>query len=124
MFSTLTDPGSWARRAPDTVEIQKITRIISPWSIRPAASNAVLTSESGEDYKVRVTMNGEYLTEENKGEDIIIGPDGESYLSVTEPKMYNILENPSYVRRQVLEMSSNSDDFGLFAFTFGVYQKV
>ena len=83
--------------------------------------NAVLTSESGEPYKVRITVNDEYLTEENKGSDIIIGEDGESYLWVPSPSLYNVISNPSYVRREILQMSSNSPDFGLFAFTFGVY---
>jgi hypothetical protein len=69
------------------------------------------------------TVGGDYLTDENKGTDVIIDDDGESYLWVTEPKMYNIIENPSWVRRQELKMSSNSDDFGLFAFTFGVYER-
>ena len=85
--------------------------------------NAVLTSDSGEPYKVRLTVGGDYLTNENKGTDIIIGDDGESYLWVTEAKLYNIIENPSWERREKLRMSSNSDDFGLFAFTFGVYEK-
>ena len=85
--------------------------------------NAVLTSESGEDYRVRVTMNSENLTVDNKGEDVTIGPDGESYVLVTEPRMYNIVENPNYLQHQTLRMSSDSEDFGLFAFTFGVYQK-
>ena len=85
--------------------------------------HAVLTSDSGEPYKVRVTVDGEYLTEENRGSDIIIGGDGESYLWVTSPTLYNVVSNPSYVRRETLRMSSNSPDFGLFAFTFGVYQK-
>ena len=83
--------------------------------------NAVLTSNSGEPYKVRVTVNDEYLTEENKGSDVIIGDDGESYLLVASPALYNVISNPSYVRRETLKMSSNSPDFGLFAFTFGVY---
>ena len=85
--------------------------------------NVVLTSESGEPYKVRVTADGEYLTEDTKGDDVTIGEDGESYVLVTEPKMYNIVENPSYVDGETLVMSSMSPDFGLFAFTFGVYQK-
>ena len=85
--------------------------------------NVVLTSESGEPYKVRVTADGEYLTGDNKGADVTIGDDGESYILVTEPKMYNIVENPSYVDGVTLVMSSMSPDFGLFAFTFGVYQK-
>ncbi|MBC8280797.1 MAG: hypothetical protein H8E48_08435, partial [Chloroflexi bacterium] len=83
--------------------------------------NAVLTSGSGESYKVRVTVDGEYLTDENKGSYIVIGDDGESYLLVTTPTLYNVINNDSYVRRETLKMSSNSPDFGLFAFTFGVY---
>ncbi len=83
--------------------------------------NAVLTSDSGEPYKVRVTVDDEYLTEKNKGSDIIIGDDGESYLWVTAPSLYNVINNDSYVRRENLKMASNSTDFGLFAFTFGVY---
>lgn len=83
--------------------------------------NAVLTSSSGEPYKVRVTVEDEYLTENNKGSDIVIGDDGESYLWVTAPSLYNVINNESYVRRETLKMSSNSPDFGLFAFTFGIY---
>ncbi|MDA1129069.1 MAG: redoxin domain-containing protein [Chloroflexi bacterium] len=85
------------------------------------AVNAVLTSDSGEPYKVRVTVNDEYLTDKNKGSDVVIGDDGESYILVTAPTLYNVISNPSYIRRETLKMSSNSPDFGLFAFTFGVY---
>lgn len=85
--------------------------------------NAVLTSESGEDYRVRVTMNGENLTHDNKGADVTIGRDGESYMLFTGPRLYNVVENPVYMQRQTLLMSSGSADFGLFAFTFGVYEK-
>ena len=83
--------------------------------------NAVLTSDSGKPYKLRITVDGEYLTDSNKGSDIIIGDDGESYLWVTSPSLYNVISNDSYVWRQNLKMASNSSDFGLFAFTFGVY---
>ena len=83
--------------------------------------NAVLTSDSGKPYKLRITVDGEYLTDSNKGSDIIIGDDGESYLWVTSPSLYNVISNDSYVWRQNLKMASNSPDFGLFAFTFGVY---
>ena len=85
--------------------------------------NAVLTSDSGEPYKVQVTQEGEFLTEENKGADVIIGEDGESYVLVTEPKMYRLIENPSYVQDRKLRMASDSEHFGLFAFTFGVYER-
>ena len=84
--------------------------------------NAVLTSESGEPYKVRVRVQGQYLTEENKGDDIIIGEDGESYLMVTAPRAYKIIEHTEWMQHQVLELFSMSDDFGLFSFTFGTYK--
>ena len=84
--------------------------------------NAVLTSESGEPYKVRVRVHGQYLTEENKGEDIIIGEDGESYMMVTAPRAYKVIEHPEWMQHQVLELFSMSDDFGLFSFTFGTYE--
>ena len=84
--------------------------------------NAVLTSESGEPYRVRVTVNGQYLTEENRGDDITIDSDGVSYLEVTDPKLYKIVEHSDWEGGQVLRLASKSDDFGLFSFTFGVYE--
>ena len=84
--------------------------------------NAVLTSESGQPYTVQVTLNGEFLTPENKGQDITIAANGESFLAVDEPRMYNVVEAPAYAKDNALTLSSNSVDFGIFAFTFGVYQ--
>ena len=68
-------------------------------------------------------MDGEYLTEENRGDDVMIAEDGESYLLVTEAKLYAVVNNPMYVKRSTLKLSPNSDDFGLFAYTFGVYEE-
>ncbi len=84
--------------------------------------NAVLTSESGESYRVRVTVNGEYLTVDNRGADIIIDEEGVSYLQVDTPRLYKIVEHPTWEGGQVLRLASMSDDFGLFSFTFGIYE--
>ncbi len=83
--------------------------------------NAVLTSDSGEPYEVIVTVDGAMLTEENAGADIQWDENGYSYILVDEPRMYGIVDNPQYLPQSILTMRSNSDDFGLFAFTFGVY---
>ena len=83
--------------------------------------NAVLGSVPGRPYKVQVTIDGQFLTPENKGDDIVIDGNGESYLQVVEPRMYNLVAHPSYTRGHKLRLSSNSADFELFAFTFGVY---
>ena len=84
--------------------------------------NVVLNSESGEPYTIRVKLDGEFLTDENKGEDVTLSPSGESFVTVDEPRMYNVIEAPEYSKDNLLTMSSNSDDFGIFAFTFGVYE--
>ena len=84
--------------------------------------NAVLTSESGESYKVVVKTNNQYLTEENKGEDVVIDENGVSYVEVTSPKAYYLVEHPSWQENQYLQLFSTSDDFGLFSFTFGTYE--
>ena len=83
--------------------------------------NAVLTSDSGEPYDVVVTVDGAMLTEENAGQDIQWDENGYSFIHVDGPRMYGIIDNPQYLPQSILTMRSNSDDFGLFAFTFGVY---
>ncbi len=83
--------------------------------------NAVLTSDSGEPYRVIVTLDGAMMTADNAGADIQWDEDGVSYILVDEPRMYGIVDNPQYLPQSILTMRSNSDDFGLFAFTFGVY---
>ena len=41
---------------------------------------------------------------------------------VTSPKAYRLVEHADFEERQILAMSSLSDDFGLFSFTFGTYE--
>jgi thiol-disulfide isomerase/thioredoxin len=85
--------------------------------------NVVLSSDSGEPYNVRIKVNGEFLTEENKGADVTISANGESLLNVNEPRMYSVIEDQAYTKDNLLTMSSNSDDFSVFAFTFGADEK-
>ena len=143
-FNTQDQSGVIAEfTAPDELE-RNLIYFNGPWAIGPESArhaqntehfddylslvysarsvNAVLTSQSGEPYRVQVTLNGEFLTDENKGADIVIGDDGVSYLPVTEPKLYKIIEHSDWQGEQELRMASMSDDFGLFSFTFGVYE--
>ena len=84
--------------------------------------NSVLSSESGEPYQVLIKLDGEYLTQENKGSDVTITASGESFLNVHEPRMYNVVSEPDYSEDNTLTMSSNSDDFAIYSFTFGSYE--
>jgi len=84
--------------------------------------NVVLAREEEEPFEVLLTLDGEYLTDENRGEDVVIDGEGRSILLVDQPRLYNVVQAPSYGDYE-LKLSSNSSDFGLFAFTFGVYEQ-
>ena len=87
------------------------------------SANAVIKPE-GDDptpFRVLATLDGEYLTDVNKGDDVIIAEDGRSLLHVDEPRMYSIVQVPRYGSYE-LKLSSNSSSFTLYSFTFGVYQ--
>ncbi len=85
--------------------------------------NAVITpeGEGTEPFKVLVTLDGEFLTDSNKGEDVVIEEDGRSFIHVQEPRMFSVIQAPSYGNYE-LKLSSNSPRFALFAFTFGAYE--
>ena len=85
--------------------------------------NAVIKPDEANPvpYKVLVTLDGEYMTEDNKGQDVVIEDDGRSFLVIDEPRLYAIVEAPTFDTYD-LKLSSNSPDFDLYAFTFGVYE--
>jgi len=83
--------------------------------------NAVINWEGPDPFLVRVTLDGEDLSGANKGEDIIIDG-GRSYVRVDEPRMYNLVRLKEFEGHE-LRLSSNSDLFSLYAFTFGAYEE-
>ena len=115
--------GEWSVE-PERIRHARVTEDLEDYlALNYAAKsvNAVLTSDSGEPYEVVITVDGAMLTPENAGEDIQWDDTGVSFVSVNEPRMYALIDNPGYMPESFLTMRSNSDDFGLFAFTFGVY---
>ena len=81
--------------------------------------NAVFDPAEVGSYEVQVEIDGRPLTEEEAGGDLVV-EDDRSYFVVNEPRMYAIVELPEF-SNHVLKLSSNSDQFALFAFTFGAY---
>ena len=117
--------GQWSVE-PERVRHARVTEDLEDYlALNYAAKsvNAVLTSDSGAPYRVIVTQDGAMLTPENAGADVQWDEDGYSYILVDKPRMYGVIDNPQYVPQAILTMRSNSDDFGLFAFTFGVYEE-
>ncbi len=83
--------------------------------------NVVMSSDDAGPVKVRVKVDNSFLTEEERGADVIIGADGESYLMVDEARMYRVVEMPAYSQRRKLELGVNSGGLAVYAFTFGIY---
>ena len=83
--------------------------------------NVVLGLESAEPYTVRVTLDDKPVTASQAGVDVMFGADGDSYVLVDESRMYNLINFPEYGGSE-LKLSSESDEFAVFAFTFGAYE--
>ena len=83
--------------------------------------NVVMSSEGAEPVKVRVKLDDRFLVEENRGTDVAIAPDGESYLLVDEARMYRVVEKAEYAQRKQLELSVGGEGLAVYAFTFGIF---
>lgn len=78
--------------------------------------NAVMRPEGGE-YEVIVTQDGHPLDPADAGPDVFLA-EGQSRITVDQPRMYKIVENREFGTHE-LKLSSNSDSFAIYAFTFG-----
>ena len=79
----------------------------------------VIAPEGDDPFDVQVTIDGRPLLPQEAGADIIV-EDGRSFFRVDEARMYEVVALPEFGGRE-LKLSSNSPDFGVFAFTFGAY---
>ena len=83
-------------------------------------ANVVLSVEDGETYEVRVTMDGAPLDPSQAGGDIRFDDEGNSYILVDKSTLYHVVQLSEFGPHD-LKLSSNSDKFSLFAYTFGSY---
>ncbi|HEY3268034.1 MAG TPA: redoxin family protein [Armatimonadota bacterium] len=81
-------------------------------------AHAVIKPEDGKPLRVYVTQDGKAVEKADKGADIHYAPDGRSYITVDAPRMYDLTKNAKF-GRHILRLSSDSDRFGLYSFTFG-----
>ena len=82
-----------------------------------AEVNVVLEKGNG-TYRVRVNISDVPLTRYEAGVDIQFDEKGQSYVEVSESRMFNIVKLRGSESR-ILKISSNSSDFSVYAFTFG-----
>ena len=85
--------------------------------------NAVLGHDGGAPYQVRITLDGMPLSPDAADTDVRFDDMGNSYLHVDESRMYRLIRTNEYEQHE-LQLSSNSDRFELFTFTFGAYENL
>ena len=81
--------------------------------------NVVLEVED-EPYRVYVTQDDAPVAEADWGVDMQQDEEGGTYIMVDKDRMYRVIESPEYSGHE-LKLASNSDQFTVFAFTFGSY---
>ncbi len=82
--------------------------------------NVVLRTQSEAPYTVHIKMDGQPLSSEDAGKDIWFDDEGNSFITVDEPRLYGLVQLDMFEGHE-LTLSSNSDEFEVFAFTFGAY---
>ncbi len=82
--------------------------------------NVVINHEEDTPFNVVVTLDGEPIPTTHRGDDIQQDKAGNTFFLVDEPRLYRVVEQPEYSGHE-LRLASNSDQFSVFAFTFGSY---
>jgi thiol-disulfide isomerase/thioredoxin len=85
------------------------------------SANVVVQPQGTEAFNVYVTLDDKPLAQDEIGDDILFDDEGNSYFVVDEARLFRIVELPAFGTR-VLKLSSTSDDFAVFAYTFGIYE--
>ena len=82
--------------------------------------NVVTDFDGGEPIRVYLTMDSEPVPEDARGSHVQLDDDGSTFFEINEPRMYNLVRLEEYGGHDLM-LSSDSDRFSVFAFTFGSY---
>lgn len=116
--------GEWLNDAEAIVHNRRTTGLEDYIALRfqAASVNVVLRPESKQPFEVVVELDGRPLTRSEAGADVVIKEDGRSAIEVREARLYEIVRLPAFAERD-LTLRSNSNDFAVYAFTFGSYNQ-
>lgn len=79
---------------------------------------AVIKPEGEKKFQVFVQQDGRYLTQENKGGDVILDEEGRSYFLVEGGRLYSIVKAKEFGEHK-LRLSTRSNGFALYSMSFG-----
>ncbi len=80
----------------------------------------VVLGAGDEPYRVYITVDDAPIPLADRGADIEEDEAGATFITVELDRMYGIVDSPEYGGHE-MKLSSNSDQFSVFAFTFGAY---
>ena len=87
---------------------------------RARSVNVVLDPPAGQSFDVYIEIDDRPLRRDEAGADVVFDASGNSLIRVDEPRHYAIVELPEFGEHD-LKLASDSDQFAIFAFTFGSY---
>lgn len=114
--------GAWTNGTESIIHAQETENLDDYIALKifGTSVNVVIDSEDAEPYDVVITLDDQPVDMEAWGADLRINGEGLTVIRVDEPRMYSLLKLPAYGGHE-LKLSSNSQDFNVFAFTFGSY---
>lgn len=114
--------GEWTNGAEAVIQARATEELTDYIAVLMEArsANVVVEPQRAVEFRVYATLDDMPLTEENAGDDIEFDEEGNSYFLVDEARMYRVVEQPEF-NSKVLKLSSRSDAFAVFAYTFGIY---
>lgn len=77
----------------------------------------VVAGAGQQSYKVFVELDGKKLEKRYAGKDVQFDEQENAFVEVKESRLYNLILGP--LGKRELRLSSNSDEFSLYTFTFG-----
>ena len=115
--------GLWKNRMESIVHARETTEYEDYIAVKFYATsvNAVMDPENSGSVRVRLTIDDAPVDPDHAGVDVMFDADGSSYVLVDKSRMYNLVNAPRFDGHE-LRLSSNSQGFSLFAFTFGSYK--
>jgi len=90
-------------------------------TIAATSANVVIDPQGPEPFDVIVELDGKPLAREQAGVDVNFDGKGRSVVRVSGARLYSLVQLPEF-GIHTLKLSSTSKNFGVFAFTFGVYE--
>ena len=114
--------GSWIK-GPESLTHGRITENLEDFialRFHGTSVNVVTDFDDGEPILVYLTINSEPIPKDALGLHVRLDDDGRTFFEINESRMYNLVRLEEYGGHD-LKLSSDSDRFSVFAFTFGSY---